>query len=109
MPWCCLAFCWPWRWEQRWPTDGLTYLGRGLGWWAYIAELAGVAVLVVLLPAVVLGTVLPYLMRRLEADPHQPGEMIGRLVMADTLGAMRSQAPYLWALCCCPAWVPGAA
>ncbi|TVQ05796.1 MAG: hypothetical protein EA368_18555, partial [Leptolyngbya sp. DLM2.Bin27] len=69
-------------------TDGLTYLGRGLGWWAYLGEVAGVAVLVVLLPAVVLGTVLPYLMRLLEADARQPGELIGRLVMADTLGAI---------------------
>ncbi len=69
-------------------TNGLTYLGRGLGWWAYLGEVAGVAVLVVLLPAVVLGTVLPYLMRLLEADPRQPGEVIGRLVAADTLGAI---------------------
>ncbi|NMF84226.1 fused MFS/spermidine synthase [Nodosilinea sp. P-1105] len=69
-------------------TDGLTYLGRGLGWWDYIAEVAGLAALVVLLPAVVLGTVLPYLMRLLEADPRQPGEVIGRLVAADTVGAI---------------------
>lgn len=69
-------------------TDGLTYLGRGLGWSAYIAEVAGVTLLVVLLPAVVLGTVLPYLMRLLESDRRQPSELMGRLVAADTLGAI---------------------
>ncbi|WP_416671332.1 spermidine synthase [Egbenema bharatensis] len=44
--------------------------------------------LVMLLPGIVLGAVLPYLMRLLEADPRQPSERIGRLIAADTTGAI---------------------
>ncbi|QDZ39566.1 hypothetical protein FRE64_06260 [Euhalothece natronophila Z-M001] len=69
-------------------TDGLSYIGRGLGWWDYLFNIAGVAFVVMFLPGMILGTVLPYLIRILEADPRQPSEIIGRLMAADTVGGI---------------------
>jgi len=47
-----------------------------------------VAVTVLLLPVVVLGTVLPYLLRILQHELRSPGEIIGRLVATNTTGAI---------------------
>ncbi|MUL35018.1 fused MFS/spermidine synthase [Gloeocapsopsis dulcis] len=76
----------PWLFYEV--TDGLTYLGGDLGWGGYLLAIASVAGLVMLLPGMVLGAVLPYLMRILDADPRQPSERVGRLISADTIGAI---------------------
>ncbi|MFQ3613510.1 MAG: fused MFS/spermidine synthase [Cyanobacteriota bacterium] len=69
-------------------TDGLAYLGANLGWGAYVVRVAMVAGVVMLLPGVLLGSVLPYLLRVLEALPGQAGEQVGRLIAFDTTGAI---------------------
>ncbi|MEN9232135.1 MAG: fused MFS/spermidine synthase, partial [Thermostichus sp. DG02_5_bins_236] len=69
-------------------TQGLSYLGGTLGWGAYVARVATVAGVVMLLPGVLLGSVLPYLLRVLEALPGQAGERVGRLIAFDTTGAI---------------------
>lgn len=69
-------------------TDGLSYLGQDLGWSGYLLAIARVAGIVILIPGMILGSVLPYLMRILETDPRQPSETVGRLIFADTMGAI---------------------
>ncbi len=69
-------------------TAGLGYIGGGLGWWAYIGAVASVAAVVMLIPGIVLGAVLPYLLRMLQARRAAPGDTLGRLVMTNTLGAI---------------------
>ncbi|PIG92227.1 fused MFS/spermidine synthase [Gloeocapsopsis sp. IPPAS B-1203] len=76
----------PWLFYEV--TDGFTYLGRDLNWESYLSAIASVAGLVMLLPGMILGAVLPYLMRILETDPRQPSEQVGRLIAADTTGAI---------------------
>ena len=53
-----------------------------------MAAVTAVAVLVMLAPATVLGTVLPYLLRLLQERERQPGDVLGRLVATNTLGAI---------------------
>jgi spermidine synthase len=69
-------------------TDGLAYVGSDLGWLGYLGAVAGVAAIVMLLPGTALGAVLPYLLRTLEADERAPGEAMGRLIAANTTGAI---------------------
>ena len=76
----------PWLFHAG--TDGLAYVGGDADWGGYVLAVAGLATVVMLLPAVVLGTTLPYLLRVLQAGHRQPGDTIGRLVAANTLGAI---------------------
>ena len=76
----------PWLFHAG--TDGLAYVGGDADWGGYVLAVAGLATVVMLLPAVVLGTTLPYLLRVLQAGDRQPGDTIGRLVAANTLGAI---------------------
>lgn len=69
-------------------TDGLAYLGGRLGWGGYLLAVAGLALPVVVLPGTILGAVLPYLLRLLQEGGRPPGEAIGRLIAANTLGAI---------------------
>ncbi len=69
-------------------TDGLSYVGADLGWSAYVWAVASTAALVMLVPGVALGTVLPYLLRTLESEPGGAGRVIGRLVATNTSGAI---------------------
>jgi spermidine synthase len=78
--------CIPWLFHAG--TDGLAYVGGDADWGSYVLAVAGLATVVMLLPAVVLGTTLPYLLRVLQAGDRQPGDTIGRLVAANTLGAI---------------------
>ena len=75
-------------WVFHLATDGLGSVGQGLGWWAYLAAIALVAVQVVLLPGMVLGAVLPYLLRLLHQRDAAPGDTLGRLVFSNTAGAI---------------------
>jgi len=76
----------PWLFYEV--TDGMAYVGRDLAWSGYLLAVAGVAAVVVLLPGIVLGAVLPYLLRVLEASERAPGELVGRLVAANTAGGI---------------------
>lgn len=69
-------------------TDGLAYLGRGRDFGGYVIEVARVAALVMLLPGIVLGAVLPYLLRVMQDDEGAPGETLGRLIAVNTTGAI---------------------
>ncbi|MBK1733862.1 hypothetical protein CKO15_00920 [Halorhodospira abdelmalekii] len=76
----------PWAFHTA--TGGFAYVGSGTGWYDYLAAVSALAVGVMVLPGVLLGAVLPYLLRLVEAANPQPGEVLGRLVAANTGGAI---------------------
>jgi spermidine synthase len=69
-------------------TDGLAYVGADRDWAGYVAAVAGTAAVTMVLPAVVLGALLPYLLRILQHAGRPAGEALGRLVAANTFGAI---------------------
>jgi spermidine synthase len=69
-------------------TEGVRMVGAGLGWNAYLATVALTTLTVMLVPGTVIGTVLPFLLRLLEREERGPGELIGRLVAINTVGAI---------------------
>ncbi len=76
----------PWLFHAR--TEGLRLIGGTAGFTGYVLEVAGVAVVVMFLPAVVLGALLPYLLRLLQQRAAAPGQTIGRLVAVNTVGGI---------------------
>ncbi len=71
-----------------WLTDGLSYVGRGENWGFYILEVFGVAGVVMGLPGLALGSILPFLLKLSETSEMRPGETVGDLVALNTLGAV---------------------
>ncbi len=69
-------------------TDGLAYLGRGRDFAGYVLEVARTTALVMFLPGIVLGAVLPYLLRVMQDRDGAPGETLGRLIAVNTSGAI---------------------
>ena len=76
----------PWLFHTR--TEGLRLLGGTADFAGYVLEVAGLAVVVMFLPAVALGTLLPYLLRLLQQRAAAPGQSIGRLVAVNTVGGI---------------------
>ena len=68
-------------------TDGLAYLGGQVDFLGYVIEVTRVAVLTMLIPGTLLGAVLPYLLRLMQTDAA-PGAILGRLIAANTTGAI---------------------
>jgi len=68
-------------------TDGLAYLGGGADFAGYVAEVARVATLTMLIPGMILGAVLPCLLRLMQGG-QAPGAVLGRLVAVNTTGAI---------------------
>ncbi|QOC22512.1 fused MFS/spermidine synthase [Wenzhouxiangella sp. AB-CW3] len=75
-------------WLFQAATGGLGYIGAGRDWWEYLTSVITVAAVVMLVPGIMLGTVLPYLLRLLESSTASTGEIIGRLVATNTVGAI---------------------
>ena len=69
-------------------TDGLGYIAAGRSFLDYLAGVAVVAVMVMLVPGLVLGAILPFLLRILEARTRSAGDSIGRLIAVNTTGAI---------------------
>lgn len=76
----------PWWFHHA--TDGLAYVGADRDWGGYVLAVAATAAGTMLVPALVLGALLPYLLRLLQHRARAPGDTIGRLVAANTLGAI---------------------
>ncbi len=76
----------PWLFHAR--TDGLRLVGGTAAFGGYIVEVAALALVVMLLPATVLGASLPYLLRVLQQRRAAPGDTIGRLVAVNTVGGI---------------------
>lgn len=69
-------------------TGGFAYLGGAHAWGGYVMAVVQAAILLVYLPGAVLGTILPFLFRTLGRSSLGPGGAIGRLIAADTVGAI---------------------
>lgn len=76
----------PWAFHAV--TGGLSYVGAGASWLEYLAAVSTVALLIMVLPGILLGVTLPYLLRLSEATNPEPGEILGRLVAVNTTGAI---------------------
>jgi len=76
----------PWLFHSR--TEGLRLIGGTADFVGYVLEVAGLAVVVMFLPAIVLGALLPYLLRLLQQRAAAPGQTIGRLVAVNTVGGI---------------------
>lgn len=75
-------------WLFHYTSGGLDYIGSEYGWNRYVIAVATAAVVVMLLPAAVLGAVLPYLLRVIQDHGYAPGTAIGRLIAVNTTGAI---------------------
>ncbi|MEY6431944.1 fused MFS/spermidine synthase [Thioalkalicoccus limnaeus] len=75
-------------WAFHIATDGLGYVGAGAAWLDYLAAVGRLALVIMVLPGILLGAVLPYLLRIIEATRPEPGEALGRLVAMNTAGAI---------------------
>ena len=69
-------------------TGGLGEIGVGLGWHRYIIQVFGAGGLVIFLPSLLLGTVLPYLIKLSESFCLGAGRTVGDLVAVNTVGAI---------------------
>lgn len=76
----------PWWFHTR--TDGLTIVGGTADFGGYVAAVAGLAAVTMVVPVVVLGALLPYLLRVLEDRDATPGQLLGRLVAVNTVGGI---------------------
>jgi spermidine synthase len=75
-------------WLLHGTTDGLSYVGADLGWTSYLVAVSGVAAVAMLLPAVLLGAVLPYLLRVVQRAGSAPGRTVGTLLAVNTAGGI---------------------
>ena len=69
-------------------TGGLSEIGAGMGWHRYIIQVFGAGILVIFIPGLLLGTVLPYLMKVSESFGLGAGRTVGNLVAVNTVGAI---------------------
>jgi spermidine synthase len=72
----------------HWLTEGLTYFGGDRSFEGYVlASFAGVSA-VILLPAVLVGSLFPYLLRLAEPSARSAGRTVGDLAAINTVGAV---------------------
>ena len=76
----------PWIFNSA--TGGLSEIGTGMGWYRYIIQVFGTGILVIFVPGLLLGTVLPYLMKVSESFGLGAGRTVGYLVAVNTVGAI---------------------
>ncbi len=69
-------------------TDNLTSVGSSPGWGGYILDVFRTALLVMGLPACLLGTVFPYLLKVSESRVRSAGRTMGELSALNTVGAI---------------------
>ena len=69
-------------------TAGLSTLATGDAWMAYAVSIFANAMLLLFVPAALLGSVFPYLLRASEGSPAAPGAVIGRLGALNTAGGV---------------------
>jgi len=69
-------------------TDGLGTLVTGDGWLLYVFSIFANTALLLFVPAALLGSAFPYLLRAAEGSRAEPGAIIGRLNALNTGGAV---------------------
>lgn len=68
-------------------TDDLTYIAADATWSGYVKAMFWNASIVLLPPAVVMGSIFPFLLKGIHADRDPAGHLVGRLVLLNSLGA----------------------
>ena len=69
-------------------THGLAYVAGGTGWAAYVRAVFTAAGVLMLVPGILMGSVLPYLFRAVQGVDPSPGRALGRLTAVNSLGAI---------------------
>ncbi|MXZ70976.1 MAG: hypothetical protein F4Z04_05640 [Acidobacteria bacterium] len=69
-------------------TAGVSTLTTGDAWISYVVSIFGNTMVLLFVPAALLGSVFPYLLRAAEGSPAAPGAIIGRLSALNTAGAV---------------------
>ncbi len=69
-------------------TDGGTYIGGEADFFSYMLQIVWMTTVVIGLPVLVLGILLPYLFKLAESGVHGPGETVGRLVSTNTIASI---------------------
>ncbi|MYD69540.1 MAG: hypothetical protein F4W89_02180 [Acidobacteria bacterium] len=69
-------------------TAGVSTLTTGDAWISYVVSIFGNTMVLLFVPAALLGSVFPYLLRAAEGSPVAPGAIIGRLSALNTAGAV---------------------
>jgi len=69
-------------------TDGGAYIVGDEGFTNYLFHIFSLVAIVIGIPTIVLGILLPYLFKLAESGRIGPGETIGRLVSVNTIGAI---------------------
>lgn len=75
-------------WVFTWATGGALSIGDQANFVGYIFTVLRVAALVILVPGAILGAVLPFLIRFVQSERATAGQVLGRLVMVNTVGAV---------------------
>ncbi|MGD9320870.1 MAG: fused MFS/spermidine synthase, partial [Desulfobacteraceae bacterium] len=68
-------------------TKGLIFFGAA-PWHLYLLAVLGMAILIILIPGMALGSVFPYLLKAAESPRAMPGRIIGHLMGINTVGAI---------------------
>lgn len=69
-------------------TEGLTLLPVSIGWGRYMASMLGMTLVVMMIPAILIGTIFPLLLEAAKGWKQSFGESIGLLSAYNTLGAI---------------------
>ena len=69
-------------------TDAGSYIGGNQGFLGYLIAILKLTAIVIGIPTLVIGFLLPYLFKLAEVEHFSPGESVGRLVTVNTLGAI---------------------
>lgn len=77
--------CTPWVFDLM--TNGLTYVGSTASWINYLISIFFLGLVVIGIPALILGTIFPYLIKANSILNLVPGNFIGRMVFLNSLGS----------------------
>ena len=69
-------------------TDGLTLLPVSIGWSRYMSSMISMALVVMMIPAILIGTIFPLLLEAAKGWKRSLGESVGLLSAYNTLGAI---------------------
>ena len=69
-------------------TDNGSYIGGDEGFSAYLLQIFVVISIVIGIPTLIIGILLPYLFKLAESRQASPGEIVGRLITVNTIGAI---------------------
>ncbi len=68
-------------------TDGLEYIAPYASWPVYLVEVFKLSISIVVLPATLLGTIFPFLLKAAPLKFREPGKFVGRLILFNSLGS----------------------